>query len=100
MHRYQSEAVVKLIGGVDYDYAVKGNIKYEIKTIDKVKQREALNNFIQLLTPEKLKFPNNLRKILFPKAFGSKITLENFLTRTGVVFDFIGSANTLSDNLL
>ena len=100
LHRYQSEAVVKLIGGVDYDYAVKGNIKYEIKTIDKVKQREALNNFIQLLTPEKLKFPNNLRKILFPKAFGSKITRENFLTQTGVVFDFIGSANTLSDNLL
>jgi len=100
LHRYQSEAVVKLIGGVDYDYAVKGNIKYEIKTIDKIKQREALNNFVQLLTPEKLKFPNNLRKILFPKAFGSKITRENFLTQTGVVFDFIGSANTLSDNLL
>ena len=24
LHRYQIEAVVKLIGGIDYDYAVKG----------------------------------------------------------------------------
>ncbi len=100
LHRYQSEAVVKLIGGVDYDYAVKGNIKYEINTIEKIKQREALSNFIELLTPEKLKFPNKLRKLLFPKAFGSKTTRENFLTQTGVTFDFIGVANTLSDNLL
>ena len=100
LHRYQSEAVVKLIGGVDYDYAVKGNIKYKISMVKKNKQREALANFIQLLTPEKLKFPNKLRKLLFPKAFGSKVTRENFLTQTGVTFDFIGAANTLSNNLL
>ena len=100
LHRYQSEAVVKLIGGVDYDYAVKGNIKYEINMVEKIKQREALTNFIELLTPEKLKFPNKLKKLLFPKAFGSKVTRENFLTQTGVTFDFIGAANTLSDNLL
>ena len=100
LHRYQSEAVVKLIGGVDYDYAVKGNIKYEINMVEKIKQREALINFIELLTPEKLKFPNKLKKLLFPKAFGSKVTRENFLTQTGVTFDFIGAANTLSDNLL
>ena len=100
LHRYQSEAVVKLIGGVDYDYAVKGNIKYEINMVEKNKQREALTNFIELLTPEKLKFPNKLKKLLFPKAFGSKVTRENFLTQTGVTFDFIGAANTLSDNLL
>ena len=100
LHRYQSEAVVKLIGGVDYAYAVKGNIKYKISMVEKNKQREALANFIQLLTPEKLKFPNKLRKLLFPKAFGSKVTRENFLTQTGVTFDFIGAANTLSNNLL
>ena len=100
LHRYQSEAVVKLIGGVDYDYAVKGNIKYEINMIEKNKQREALANFIELLTPEKLKFPSKLRKLLFPKAFGSKVTRENFLTQTGITFDFIGAANTLSNNLL
>ena len=100
LHRYQSEAVVKLIGGVDYDYGVKGNIKYEINTIEKNKQREALINFIELLTPEKLKFPKKLRKLLFPKAFGSKNTRENFLSQTGVTFDFIGAANTLSNKLL
>ena len=41
-----------------------------------------------------------MKKLLFPKAFGSKVTRENFLTQTGVTFDFIGAANTLSDNLL
>ena len=68
--------------------------------IEKNKQREALANFIELLTPEKLKFPSKLRKLLFPKAFGSKVTRENFLTQTGITFDFIGAANTLSNNLL
>jgi len=100
LHRYQSEAVVKLIGGVNYDYAVKGNLKYEINYVEKNKQREALINFVDLITPEKLMIPKNLRKILFPHAFGSRKTRENFLSQTGLTFDFLGVANTLSDTFL
>lgn len=32
LHRYQAEAIVKLIGGVDYSYGVKGPIPFEIAT--------------------------------------------------------------------
>jgi len=48
LHRYQAEAVVKLIGGVDYDYAVKGTRKYHVKTVDGTIQRNALMEFLVL----------------------------------------------------
>ena len=52
LHRYQIEAVVKLIGGIDYDYAVKGNIDYQVKTVDSSIQRNALFGFLNSLKPK------------------------------------------------
>ncbi len=34
-HRYQTEAVAKLIGGLDYNYAVKGDGQKTVETLDK-----------------------------------------------------------------
>jgi hypothetical protein len=100
LHRYQAEAVVKLIGGVSYDYAVKGNVKYQYNEISSLKQREALQSYLDLIKADQLIFPESLRKFLLPRSYGSPKTRENFLSQTGVTFDFIGASNTLSDVLL
>ena len=99
-HRYQTEAVVKLIGGIDYDYAVKGNINYQVKTVDASTQRNALFGFLNSLKPENLEIPSSLRSLIPPRSFSNPRTRENFLSQTGVSFDYLGIASTLSDALI
>ena len=100
LHRYQIEAVVKLIGGIDYDYAVKGNIDYQVKTVDSSIQRNALFGFLNSLKPENLEIPSSLRDLIPPRSFSNPRTRENFLSQTGVSFDYLGIASTLSDALI
>ena len=100
LHRYQMEAVVKLIGGIDYDYAVKGNIKYQVKIIDPVTQRNALFGFLNLLKPQNLEIPSSLRHLIPPRSFSNPRTRESFFSQTGVSFDYLGIANSLSDALI
>ena len=100
LHRYQAEAAVKLIGGVDYDYAVKGTRKYQVKTVDGTIQRNALMEFLGTLSPEALVVPKELKKLIPPRSFSNSRTRENFLSQTGVTFDYLGIANSLSDALI
>ena len=100
LHRYQVEAVVKLIGGVDYDYAVKGNHDYKVSSVNATTQRNALLGFLNTLAPEALALPEQLRSLLPPRSFSNPRTRENFLSQTGVTFDYLGIANSLSDALI
>lgn len=100
LHRYQVEAVVKLIGGVDYDYAVKGPINYKTKVVDATTQRNALKAYSNVLMPGALKIPDHLRSLLPPRSFSNPRTRENFLSQSGVAFDYLGIAHSLSDALL
>ncbi len=100
LHRYQVEAVVKLIGGVDYDYAVKGPKTYATTTLDSTTQRNALLAFLGALSPEALKIPEHLYSLLHPRSFSNPRGRENFLSQTGVSFDYLGIASSLSDALI
>ncbi len=100
LHRYQVEAVVKLIGGVDYDYGVKGPVVYNTKTVDATTQRNALKAFVSTLAPEALKIPEHLRSLIPPRSFSNPRSRENFLSQSGVAFDYLGVANSLSNALL
>jgi hypothetical protein len=100
LHRYQVEAVVKLIGGVDYDYAVKGPVSYQTSTVEATSQRNALKAFSNVLKPNALKIPAHLRKLLPPRSFSNPRTRENFLSQSGVAFDYLGVAHSLSNALL
>ena len=100
LHRYQMEAVVKLIGGVDYDYAVRGSKKYKVKVVDGIIQRNALLAFQKALSPEFLAIPEKFHNLLPPRSFFNPRTRENFLSGTGVTFDYLGIANSASENFI
>ena len=100
LHRYQFEAAVKLIGGVDYDYAVKGNVNYETRSVAAKLQKESLRMLLTALTPATLSLPEKMQTLIPPRAFGYSRTRENFLSQTGVTFDYLGIAHTLSDFML
>ena len=100
LHRYQVEAVVKMIGGVDYNYAVKGPILSSVKVVSPTQQRNALLEYLNTLNPKALKIPSHLNKLLHPRSFSNPRTRENFLSQTGVTFDYLGIATSLSDALI
>ena len=100
LHRYQVEAVVKMIGGVDYNYAVKGPILSSVIVVSPTQQRNALLEYLNTLNPKALKIPSHFNKLIHPRSFSNPRTRENFLSQTGVTFDYLGIATSLSDALI
>ncbi|MHA7058882.1 zinc-dependent metalloprotease [Aquimarina sp. M1] len=96
-HRYQTEAAVKLIAGLNYNYATKGDGQTVVEAISEKEQREALNEVLRTLSPEILAIPEDKLKMFPPRAFGYGRTRESFKSKTGVTFDAISVASTASD---
>ena len=96
LHRYQVEAVSKLIGGLSYAYAVKGNLSYEVAPVAIQKQEQALQAYLATLEPEQLKLPQQLVSLLPPQAYGNVRGRENFKSKTGVAFDHLQLSQSLA----
>ena len=100
LHRYQIEAAAKAIGGVDYLYFVKNNDNDKIKFVDSKLQRKSLESLLSVLKPKNLVLPNNLIDILSPRSFRNPRTRENFVSNTGVTFDYINTSSSLINHTL
>ncbi|MFZ6665514.1 zinc-dependent metalloprotease [Peijinzhouia sedimentorum] len=94
LHRYQVEAAAKVIGGVEYSYALKGDGQITTKMVDPAMQREALNSIIKTLAPTALALPENLIQQIPPRPIGFGGGRETFPSRTGVTFDPLAVAET------
>ena len=99
-HRYQTEAATKVIGGLDYNYAVKDGDEFTVKRIDANEQRETLNVLLETLSAETLAIPKDKLELFPPRAFGYGRSRESFKGKTGVSFDPFSAANTASDMTL
>ncbi|MGB5943498.1 MAG: zinc-dependent metalloprotease [Leeuwenhoekiella sp.] len=96
-HRYQTEAAVKIIGGLDYTYAVKGDKQQSIlQTVNGNAQMEALQAVLKTFSPETLAIPKDKWKLFPPRAFGYGRSRESFKGNTGVTFDVLAPAATAS----
>jgi hypothetical protein len=100
LHRYQIEASAKAIGGVDYLYFVKNKNNDKVKFVDSKLQRKSLESLLNVLKPRNLVLPNNLIDILSPRSFRNPRTRENFVSNTGVTFDYINTSSSLINHTL
>ncbi|MFK5891247.1 MAG: zinc-dependent metalloprotease [Flavobacteriaceae bacterium] len=96
LHRYQAEATVKLIGGLDYNYAVKGSLLTN-KEVSPKDQHAALNGLMQSIDVNTLAIPVRIRKLFPPRAFGYRSGRESFKGKTGLVFDDLSAVATASE---
>lgn len=99
-HRYQTEAAVKLVGGLDYNYTTKGSGLLALETLSKSMQNDALEAILKTLDATHLAIPKELLKLFPPRAFGYSRTRESFKSNTGVSFDALGATATASDMTL
>ncbi|MEZ4811085.1 MAG: zinc-dependent metalloprotease [Allomuricauda sp.] len=99
-HRYQTEAVSKLIGGLDYNYATKGDGQRTVEPISQTSQEMALKALLQTLNAEVIAIPEEKLRLFPPRAIGYDRTRESFKGRTGVSFDALSAAETAADMTL
>ena len=97
MHRYQVEGVVKLIGGLDYNYAAKGDGQSITDLIDAKTQNAALDILFKSIHTDFLTLPEQIIRIIPPKPNGMYYGRENFKTRTGLTFDPLAAAESSAD---
>ncbi len=96
MHRYQTEAAAKEVGGLDYRYALRDDGQIVSAIVDPATQQKALDALIKTLAPETLALPESLLRILPPRAFEYPATREAFGGHTGLTFDPGGAAEAAS----
>lgn len=101
MHRYQVEAVSKVIGGLDYNYAIRGeNNPSNIEILPNKLQRNALKKLLETLNPAFLIVPEHILELIPPQAYGYQRGREQFRTQTGLTFDPLAVAEASVDHTL
>ncbi|MFD1293880.1 zinc-dependent metalloprotease [Lutibacter holmesii] len=93
-HRYQVEATAKLIGGLDYSYAVKGDGQTIVKPVAADLEKEAFQSLLKSISVETLKIPEAIVSLFPPRSFGYNRNRESFKSNTGVAFDALNAAST------
>lgn len=96
LHRYQTEAATKLVAGLDYNYAIKGDGNYVTEVLNADTQRNALKVIIKTLSAETLAIPKEKLKLFPPRAPSYPRTRESFKGLTGVSFDALSAVSTSS----
>jgi hypothetical protein len=87
LHRYQTEAAAKEVGGLNYRYALRGDGQMVTEIVSAANQKEALNALLKTISPSTLTLPESLLKILPPRPPAYPRTQESFAAHTGVTFD-------------
>ncbi|MDC6405788.1 MULTISPECIES: zinc-dependent metalloprotease [Maribacter] len=99
-HRYQTEAATKIIGGLDYNYTVKGDGQLTVAPVDKRTQEQTLETILRTLDADEIAIPKEKLSLFPPRAIGFGSTRESFNGKTGVTFDALSAPETAADMTL
>ncbi|MCB9285067.1 MAG: zinc-dependent metalloprotease [Lewinellaceae bacterium] len=99
-HRYQVEATAKLIGGVDYSYAERGDKQIINQPVPISEQEEALKALLATLKTENLALPRRLLNLIPPLPPGYARDRELFSGYTDPVFDPLAAAEASASHTI
>jgi len=100
-HRYQVEAAAKVIGGLSYTYAVRGDGQISTEIVDAQEQRRALDAVLSTLRPEVLALPEPLLHLIPPRPPEyPRSPKEDFHIRTAPAFDALAPAEAAAQHTL
>jgi hypothetical protein len=92
LHRYQLEAVARLVGGGEFEYSTSADVRSGatrggVRAVPPGQQRQALERLAASLSAESLALPANVLDLMTPPAMGFERNREYFGTRMNSVFD-------------
>ncbi|MEO5798688.1 MAG: zinc-dependent metalloprotease [Gemmatimonadales bacterium] len=94
--RFAVNATAKVLGGVEYQFAVKGDGQQVSRSVPAARQRAAFDQLLATLAPAELAIPDTILTLLGPRIPGWGDNIELFRTRTRPTFDELGAARTLA----
>jgi hypothetical protein len=97
MHRYQTEAATKIIGGLNYRYQLRGDGQMNAEIVSPDEQRKALRAVVKTLSVDTLTLPEPLLKLFPPRPPDFGRTRESLPAETGLTFDPIAAAESAAD---
>jgi len=100
LHRYQVEAASKLVGGMDYTFALRGDGQTPTQIVAAGEQRRALAAVLATLKPEALELPESLLKMIPPRPPEYDRGREHFKIRTYPAFDALAPAEAAAQHTL
>ncbi len=100
LHRYQVEAASKLVGGMDYTFALRGDGQTPTQIVASAEQRRALAAVLATLKPEVLALPEPLLKMIPPRPPDYERGREHFKIRTSPAFDALAPAEAEAQHTL
>ena len=100
LHRFQTEATVKLIGGLEYSYAVKGGNQKVVERVSGDTELKALAAVIKTIAVDEIAIPKEKLALFPPRAYGYNRTRESFNSKLGVAFDAFSAVETTSEMTL
>jgi hypothetical protein len=96
-HRYQLEATAKLLGGLYYTYAVRGDGQKISEIVSPQGQRGALDVLLHTIQPDVLALPESILQQIPPRAYGYARDREVFKVRTRLTFDPLAAAEAAAN---
>jgi hypothetical protein len=87
LHRFQIEAVGKLIGGRYFNYNLRGDGQPPQEPVAATIQQQAIDALIATLDPQLLTLPGELARMISPRPPNNPKSRETFSGATGIVFD-------------
>ncbi len=97
LHRYQTEAASKVLGGNEYTYALRGDGQPITRIVPATEQRRALQALLRTIDPATLTLSDRILDLIPPRPPGYPRTQETFPSSTGVTFDPIAAAEAAAD---
>jgi len=101
LHRYQAEAAVKVIGAVEYSFAVRGDGQVPTALVDPALQRRALTAVLKSIGSDVLTPPEAVIRNTPPQTPGAAVGVvrgaELFARRTGAPLDPLAMAETAAN---
>src|SRR5271168_3522337 len=100
LHRYQVEAASKVVGGMDYTFALRGDGETPTQIVAPAEQRRALAAILATVKPGALALPEPLLKIIPPRPPDYERGREHFKIHTSPAFDALAPAEAAAQQSL
>jgi hypothetical protein len=94
LHRFQIQAVGKLIGGSYFDYALRGDGQNNATVVAEDRQRAAIDALLSTLQPDFLRLSPKIVAAIPPRPPGHPKSRETFTGNTGIMFDELAPARS------
>lgn len=98
-HRYQINAAAKSLGGMRFNYGLRGDGATSVQLVNAQDQRRALNALLNTLNPQALDIPESILGLLSPThdSYWFNVGDEALGSRASPAFDLLGAAETAAD---